>query len=236
MGCAFFSNLSLILRFADGSPLPIVLRGSPLFDLDRLNRIPLITTHVLSLHHILAQTYLIVLSLLQCNAEMLISLLLPLLSFFSIAFSSCECGFRATDTNEYFTHAIFNQFNTYEDATSLNINPKGRRFAKDWIIQSWVATPRLYEPLPWRVNEQNVWIKNGQLKLRQVGYSMEDAKKQKSVSGASIVSRVDTIYHGSFRAKMRITGAEGGSVAAWYWYHVSPALHIINFRPNQFSG
>jgi hypothetical protein len=163
---------------------------------------------------------------------MLFSLSLAILPFLPTVWcflypKSCDCGFFVADTKQRFTHAIYSNFSAYDNATSLNTNPKAKAFSKDWMVQSWVATPRAYEPLPWRVDEHNVWIESGQLKLRQAGYSSEDALMKNAISGASIVSRVDQIYHGSFRVKMRINGARGGSVAAFYWYQVGTLLTYL---------
>jgi hypothetical protein len=166
---------------------------------------------------------------------MLITIALVLLSLLHTTFSQngkglnipspppkqCSCGYRMHDTKEYFTHAIFNDFGTYGDANGLDINStkSGQRFTSDWTIQSYLRPAKAGE-LRWGYSASNVWIQGDRLNLRQVGYTEEDSKMKRPVLGAEIVSKATDIYHGSFRAKMRVLGANGGTVASLNWYRV----------------
>lgn len=75
-------------------------------------------------------------------------------------------------------------------------------------------------PLPILNRPENVYLENGQLTLRQEGYSKESVLSAHNVSVASIASRASNILHGSFRADMIMENASGGSVAGFFWYRV----------------
>lgn len=63
-------------------------------------------------------------------------------------------------------------------------------------------------------------LQNGSLVLRQKGYSKEDRQQRNNVSVAAIASQRTDILHGSFRADIKVQGANGGSVGGFFWYHV----------------
>ncbi|WEW59837.1 hypothetical protein PRK78_005318 [Emydomyces testavorans] len=55
--------------------------------------------------------------------------------------------------------------------------------------------------------------------LRQIGYPKESILAGRNVSIASVAGQSDDVLHGSFRAEMKVEGANGGSVGAFFWYH-----------------
>lgn len=144
--------------------------------------------------------------------------LLLLLPLVELVEAQCECGYSMDETGDYFTHAIYNNFSTFAPSKAVS---KNSGFALDWIAQGW-AMPYVSRITPLAIQNtlENVYIDDGNLILKQAGYPNEAVMAGRNVSVASISSRVDDIFHGSFRTEMKVEGATGGSVAAFFWYHV----------------
>ncbi|EFW13249.1 hypothetical protein D8B26_004141 [Coccidioides posadasii str. Silveira] len=144
--------------------------------------------------------------------------LLPVLFFFAIvANAACECGFRMNDTSQYFTHIIYSNFTQYSPGKKLASNPEFRR---NWAIQRWnMPSINWATPLPVLNEQENVYLENGHMVLRQVGYPKEGILAGRNVSVASVAGQSGDLLHGSFRTEVKIEGAEGGSVGAFFWYH-----------------
>ncbi len=142
------------------------------------------------------------------------------LALAGVAYGACECGYVLHDTGAYFTHARANNFSTYPDATSLNTNHATSDFSQDWTVQSWSAGVGLDNPIPRRNDEANVYVQDGTLLMRQIGYSAQDKADNESVSIAAIVSNEDDFLHGSFRTVFKVS-EDRGSVGGFFWYHVS---------------
>ncbi|PWW75614.1 Glycoside Hydrolase Family 16 protein [Tuber magnatum] len=90
----------------------------------------------------------------------------------------------------------------------------------DWQVQTWAFDADPSTGVIARKNEAgNVWIKGGKLHLRQKGHKKDD---RGPVSVAEVHSRRTDLYHGSFRAKYKVTvdkKAEGGTVAGFFFYY-----------------
>ncbi|OJD17638.1 hypothetical protein AJ78_02288 [Emergomyces pasteurianus Ep9510] len=144
------------------------------------------------------------------------AVLLSLLAATSKVHASCECGFSMSDTKDYFTHVIYNNFTAFSPSKNLRTNPD---FTKDWEVQNWGVPPRSWvKPLAIDNMEENVFLREGNLILRQQGYSKEDALTKSKVRVASIASQRDDIIHGSFRVELKMENAKGGSCGAFFWY------------------
>ncbi len=133
---------------------------------------------------------------------------------------ACECGYVLSDTGAYFTHALVNDFTTVPDAASLNTNPAASSFSSRWTVQSWSGGVGPNRPIPRRNDESNVFVQNGTLVLRQLGYTAQARAENKSVSIAAIVSKEEAFLHGSFRSVFKVS-EDRSSVAGLFWYHVS---------------
>ena len=139
--------------------------------------------------------------------------------------ANCECGYLMRDSNEYFTHLIYNNF-----SRSPNVEEE---FFQNWDIQTWTVGPGVRKSqFPLLHEEGNIGIQGGALILRQKGYSKEDRRLHRNVSVAAIASQRRDILHGSFRAVMKVEGAKGGSVGGFFWYHVS--LSYISLIPYHY--
>ncbi|EER44468.1 conserved hypothetical protein [Histoplasma capsulatum H143] len=147
----------------------------------------------------------------------------------SLVNASCECGFYMNDTKDYFTHVIYNNFSALAPSKKLSTNPA---FTNDWAVQDWGIPPKGWvKPLGIDNAEDNVFLRNGNLVLRQQGYSKAQALKKSKVSVASIASQRGDIIHGSFRVELKMENANGGSCGAFFWYHViANATTVIPFR------
>lgn len=154
-------------------------------------------------------------SFLSCYLTTLSSVLILTLLLSRVT-ANCECGYIVDDTDEYFTHIIYNNFS--RPAADIKDD-----FFQNWVIQTWNATPSSHRKSTFPVlhEEENVGIQDGSLVLRQKGYSKEDRQLRSNVSVAAIASQRTDILHGSFRTVMRVEGAKGGSVGGFFWYHVS---------------
>ena len=153
-----------------------------------------------------------------------------LLAFFlqlAPVLSQCECGFRLSDTHDFFSHFLYNDFSTYENAQELHMSLEGKRFRADWAVQSYPKPRASGHPIDYRFDDHNVWIEDGLLKMRQNGYTREDAEADNGVIGASIVSTESAIFHGSFRTTMEILGATGGSVVSLFFYRVRNSVGLL---------
>lgn len=136
--------------------------------------------------------------------------------------AACECGFRMSDTGQYFTHIIYTNFSRLASTKTLASNPE---FKRNWAIQKWnMPAVNWATPLPIHNQEQNVYLENGNMVLRQVGYPKEGILVGRNVSIASVAGLSNDVLHGSFRTEMKIEGANGGSVGAFFWYHVGIAI------------
>lgn len=130
------------------------------------------------------------------------------------------------DTKDFFTHVIYNNFSTFAPSKKLRTNPD---FTKDWAVQNWGVPPRSWvKPLAIDNIAENVFLREGNLILRQQGYSKEQALRKSKVSVASIASQSGDIIHGSFRVEFKLENAKGGSCGAFFWYRVS------SYLPNPF--
>lgn len=145
---------------------------------------------------------------------------LATLVFVGVVSCACECGYVLHDTGAYFTHVLSSNFSAYPDATSLNTNPATSNLSRDWTVQSWSAGTGPDNPIPRRNDEANVYVQDGTLTMRQIGYTAQDKADNKSVSIAAIVSKEDQILHGSFRTVLKVS-EDRGSVGGFFWYHVS---------------
>lgn len=147
----------------------------------------------------------------------------------SLVNASCECGFYMNDTKDYFTHVIYNNFSALAPSKKLSTNPA---FTNDWAVQDWGIPPKGWvKPLGIDNAEDNVFLRNGNLVLRQQGYSKAQALKKSKVSVASIASQRGDIIHGSFRVELKMENANGGSCGAFFWYHVSSyLLTLLSWR------
>ncbi|PGH14562.1 hypothetical protein AJ80_05882 [Polytolypa hystricis UAMH7299] len=143
--------------------------------------------------------------------------LLSLAFLFPAANAECECGFKMNDTRDYFTHVIYNNFSAFTPTKTVSSNPD---FYRHWVIQRWGIPPQNWAtPLPIDNQLDNVYIQDGNLVLKQEGYSKEAILSGHNVSVASIASQSGDIIHGSFRIELKMEGATGGSVAGFFWYH-----------------
>ncbi|KLJ07881.1 hypothetical protein EMPG_16663 [Blastomyces silverae] len=141
----------------------------------------------------------------------------------SLVHAACECGFSMSHTKDYFTHAIYSNFSTLSPSKKLRSNPD---FTKDWAIQDWGVPPKGWvKPLAIDNAEENVFLREGNLILRQQGYSKEQASRKGKVSVASIASQNGDIIHGSFRVELKLENARGGSCGAFFWYR---GMHKLN--------
>jgi len=132
---------------------------------------------------------------------------------------ACECGYILHDTGAYYTHVLTHNFSTYPDATSLNTNRAVSDFSRGWTVQSWSAGAGPDNPIP-RINaEANVFVQNGTLVLRQVGYTAADEAANRNVSIAAIVSEEASFLHGSFRSVFKVS-EDRGAVGGFFWYQV----------------
>ncbi|ODH52347.1 hypothetical protein GX48_01410 [Paracoccidioides brasiliensis] len=130
--------------------------------------------------------------------------------------ASCECGFSMSDSKDYFTHVIHNNFSTISPSRTLNKIPD---FASDWQVQQWGIPPgSAATPLAIDNMADNVFVRDGNLVLRQQGYSKKDILKARNVSVASIATASGDIIHGSFRVELKMENAHGGSCGAFFWY------------------
>ncbi|KZZ98104.1 Concanavalin A-like lectin/glucanase, subgroup [Ascosphaera apis ARSEF 7405] len=147
------------------------------------------------------------------------TLLLAILSLFSAAVeASCECGFLMNGTNDYFTHILYNNFTFYRSTKVASLSPA---FSRDWDVQRWAREPKNWAtPLPIVNKEDNIFIRDGHLMLKQDAYSLNDVLFGKNVSVASMVSKRNDFFHGSFRIDLALVGATGGSVVGFFWYKV----------------
>jgi hypothetical protein len=140
----------------------------------------------------------------------LISLTLSVAS--SNASKLCPCGWKLHDSNERFTHRLYNDFRKFSQREDLN---------REWLINGYF---RPSDNLAIRLNQQfdvqNVEVNGGLMTLKQPGYSDEDLRRNKAISVAGIQSKALAILHGSFRTVMKIEGATGGAVGSFFWYHV----------------
>lgn len=149
----------------------------------------------------------------------LTALLRALLSLAGAVECACECGYVLHDTMQYYTHHLTTDFSHYPDVTALNKNPAASGFSADWTVQSWSAGGSSNDSIPRRNDESNVFVQNGTLVLRQLGYSDQDRTSNKSVSVAAIVSNEQGFLHGSFRSIFKVS-EDRGSVGGFFWYHV----------------
>lgn len=138
---------------------------------------------------------------------------------------ACECGYSLHDTGAYYTHVLTHNFSTYPDDTSLSTNQAVPEFSRDWTVQSWSAGAGPDKPIPRTNTEANVFVHDGTLVLRQVGYTAANEAANRSVSIAAIVSKEANFQHGSFRSVFKVS-ADRGSVGGFFWYHVG-------FSPNR---
>ncbi|KAI1908120.1 hypothetical protein LOZ53_004312 [Ophidiomyces ophidiicola] len=142
---------------------------------------------------------------------------LAVLIFALAAKAACECGFRMHDTSQYFTHIIYSNFSQYDRSKKLAAH---NEFKRNWVIQRWsMSSVSWRTPLPVQNWDENVYLEDGTMVLRQLGYPAEGILAGKNVSIASIAGQSDEIFHGSFRTEIKIEGAQGGSVGAFFWYH-----------------
>ncbi|EEP77284.1 predicted protein [Uncinocarpus reesii 1704] len=143
--------------------------------------------------------------------------LLPVVLFAIVVNAACECGFRMNDTRHYFTHIIYSNFSQYSPAKRLTSNPE---FKRNWAIQQW-SMPSISwaTPLPVQNLQENVYLEDGTMILRQIGYPKEGVLAGRNVSIASVAGQSGDLFHGSFRTEFKLEGADGGSVAAFFWYH-----------------
>ncbi|KAI9788714.1 MAG: hypothetical protein M1835_002113 [Candelina submexicana] len=144
--------------------------------------------------------------------------ILTLLSSVHIVTAACECGYQLRDTGARYTHQIYNDFTVSPDVTGLNKNPASASFTRDWTVQSWSAGTSDLIPIPRRNDEANVYIQDGTLVMRQMGYSDADRRANRSVSIAAIQSTGQDFLHGSFRSVFKISD-DHGSVGGFFWYH-----------------
>ncbi|PGH34014.1 hypothetical protein GX50_03161 [[Emmonsia] crescens] len=155
----------------------------------------------------------------------------------SVAHASCECGFFMDDTKDFFTHVIYNNFSTFAPSKKLRTNPD---FTKDWAVQNWGVPPRSWvKPLAIDNIAENVFLREGNLILRQQGYSKEQALRKSKVSVASIASQSGDIIHGSFRVEFKLENAKGGSCGAFFWYRddeneIDIEILSREFKPDWF--
>ncbi|PGG98479.1 hypothetical protein AJ79_08851 [Helicocarpus griseus UAMH5409] len=170
------------------------------------------------------------------RASVLLVLFL-LLSAVEVVDASCECGFYMNDTRDYFTHIIYNNFSAFPATKPLRSNPD---FAQNWVIQEWSVPPGNWvTPLGISNKEENVFLKDGNLVLRQQGYSKENILKGANVSVASIASASGDIIHGSFRAEFKMENATGGSCGGFFWYRddqneIDIEILSREFKPDMF--
>ncbi|KAF8254158.1 hypothetical protein K440DRAFT_652229 [Wilcoxina mikolae CBS 423.85] len=101
---------------------------------------------------------------------------------------------------------------------------------KDWEIQTWpVDANGTLGTVARKYDAENVWLENGRLHLRQMGYDMDS---DEPVSVAEVHSRRNDIFHGSFRMRYEATqepGAKGGSVAGFFFYYTSRGQHRFDW-------
>lgn len=159
-----------------------------------------------------------------------LSFLIVLALLLSRVAATCECGYIVGDTDEYFTHIIYNNFSR----PTADIRDD---FFQNWVIQTWNATPGSHKKSTFPVlhEEENVGLQNGSLVLQQKGYSNADRQLHRNVSVAAIASQRTDILHGSFRAVIKVEGAKGGSVGGFFWYHVclpQPPTYIFGSHIN----
>ncbi|KAI5283601.1 hypothetical protein KEM52_003297, partial [Ascosphaera acerosa] len=148
----------------------------------------------------------------------IVSSIVLLLMCATTGHAACECGFLMNGTDDYFTHILYNNFSLYRPARIAGANPI---FLRDWDVQRWAREPRNWAtPLPIVNKEENVFLKDGHLMLKQEAYSLNDVLFGKNVSVSSMVSKRSDFYHGSFRIDLALVGATGGSVIGFFWYKV----------------
>ncbi|KAK2744880.1 hypothetical protein FQN55_006442 [Onygenales sp. PD_40] len=153
----------------------------------------------------------------QTRASFALLIPLVLFSVFAVVDADCECGFAINDTNDYFTHVIYNNFSSFSPSRTLRSNPD---FTRDWVVQKWGIQPQNWAtPLAIDNQEDNVFLQGGNLVLRQEGYSKEHILHGSNVSVASIASQNGDIIHGSFRVELKMENATGGSCGGFFWYH-----------------
>jgi hypothetical protein len=144
--------------------------------------------------------------------------LLSLLFLRTSASKLCACGWKLRDSNERFTHRLYNDFSKFSRRDDLS---------HDWLVNGYF---RQSDNLAIRLDQQfdtnNVQINGGLLTLKQPGYSDDDLRMSKAISVAGIQSRELKILHGSFRTVMKIEGATGGAVGSFFWYHVRNHCHM----------
>jgi len=142
---------------------------------------------------------------------------LTLLLFAAPVLADCECGYQIADSNDtlFFTNFLNNTFakapDTTDDTGLIDALP-------DWEVQEWgvPADPHNDAPLARQNRASNVWMKAGELHLRQPGWSGTG-----NVSVAELHSKVSDIFHGSFRMRYRVeqdNGGKGGAVAGMFFY------------------
>lgn len=130
--------------------------------------------------------------------------------------TSCPCGWRLRDKTTVFTHRLHNDFSRFSSPKQLS---------RQWLINGYYrgsVNAAVQQHQQFEVT--NVALENGVLTLKQPGYSDEDRIANKPVRVAGIQSRNVDILHGSFRTILKIegaSGASGGSVGSFFWYHVS---------------
>lgn len=134
--------------------------------------------------------------------------------------AACECGYRIPATGKTFTHRIHNNFAGEPDTQEPELS--------SWDMQTWNSTVGDEKGEVVRQNEaSNVWIEDGQLHLRQKGWSGEGP-----VSSAELHSKHHDIFHGHFAMRYRIRQKgenEGGAVSGFFFYQVGQfiSLHVI---------
>lgn len=147
--------------------------------------------------------------------------------------AECECGYSVD--GQIFTNKIGYDFSEYPNTSGTKLAEENT--LSDWVIQSWGVPEtinRAYsnetsdEVLLPRLNQhENVWIEDGSLVLRQIGYTKEDEKNGNPVRVAELVSKRVDIKYGTFRARYRVEtepGATGGGVSGFFYYFVSSRI------------
>ncbi|KAI9797218.1 MAG: hypothetical protein M1833_005627 [Piccolia ochrophora] len=162
----------------------------------------------------------------------LITAVYTLLSTALLTDAACECGYQLRDTRAYYTHRLANDFKNHTDAKDLN--KVDEEFFRDWTVQSWTAKPTMQSPLSRTNREENVYIEDGKLVIKQEGFTEEDAAANRSVGIGAIVTKKDDFLHGSFRASFAVD-RQPGAVAGFFTYENDTNeidIEVLTKEPN----
>lgn len=150
---------------------------------------------------------------------LLLLLLLGLICANVTAKVDCPCGWQMSGTANRYAYRLYDDFSKYPSAKNLVSSSKAKGFKEQWVINGFLLPSSDPASRDQQFNADSVSLSDGYLHLKQLAYSPADLATDKPIQIAGIQTKVLDILHGSFRTVFKITGATGGSVGSFFWYH-----------------